>query len=201
MRPLVFLTELSFWGSLELAVPCEPRLCVKGCTLIYNGLLFTNCDLDGESSHWHSYHISLFLCNSIISKKKKKISSKSISPFIHSGITENMNFLMWNGIVIHFKRMEWYQNIGYTHFRRVSRGEIPGDWNPPLLLDDQCIWMETCSWYPPFCPGLGTPFLKWLDLPLHLVPLSHLTVVHKHKHRCPTNFHLNIMCHKHSNFI
>ena len=43
---------------------CEPRLIVKGCTLTYNCLLFTtHCDLDGQLSHWHSYHILLFLSN------------------------------------------------------------------------------------------------------------------------------------------
>ena len=34
---------------------------VEGRTLTYNGLLFLNCYLDGELSHWHSHHIFLYL--------------------------------------------------------------------------------------------------------------------------------------------
>ena len=45
----------------------------------------------------------------------------------------------------------------------------------PLFLADQCIWMGTYSWNPPFVLGWEPPFLKWLDPPLlpdpHCKPL------------------------------
>ena len=45
-------------------------------------------------------------------------------------------------------------------FQWRIQGEGSGGWNLPLFWDDQCIWIGTYSWNP--------PFLKWLDPPLSL---------------------------------
>ena len=45
-----------------------------------------------------------------------------------------------------------------------------GGWNPPFFTINAFEWEHVVGPFPPFqsCPGLGPPFLKWLDPPLYM---------------------------------
>ena len=54
-------TPVIFGTLLGLLFCVSQNSCLRQKFDLYNGFYFTNCNFDGELSHWHSYHIFLYL--------------------------------------------------------------------------------------------------------------------------------------------